>query len=67
MCGNQLEKKLAKQLLFVCLSELPSKQSRWERSQRPLPGKMRKAAERSNYVCSFGTAGLNANCERYRF
>ena len=42
MCGNQLEKKLAKQLLFVCLSELPSKQSRWERSQRPLPGKMRK-------------------------
>jgi len=23
MCGNQLEKKLAKQLLFVCLSELP--------------------------------------------
>jgi hypothetical protein len=37
MCGNQLEKKLAKQLLFVCLSELPSKRSRWERSQRPLP------------------------------
>src|SRR5262249_34439382 len=29
MCGNQLEKKLAKQLLFVCLSELPSKRSRW--------------------------------------
>jgi len=27
MCGNQLEKKLAKQLLFVCLSELASKQS----------------------------------------
>jgi hypothetical protein len=36
MCENQLEKKLAKQLLFVCLSELPSKRSRWERSQRPL-------------------------------
>jgi len=34
MCENQLEKKLAKQLLFVCLSELPSKRNRWERSQR---------------------------------
>ena len=34
MCENQLEKKLAKQLLFVCLRELPSKRNRWERSQR---------------------------------
>src|SRR5215467_3070500 len=25
MCEKQLEKRLAKQLLFVCLSELPSK------------------------------------------
>src|SRR5262249_52715835 len=36
MCENQLEKKLAKQLLLVCLSELPSKRNRWERSQRSL-------------------------------
>ena len=36
MCENQLEKRLAKQLLFVCLSELASKRSRWKRSRRPL-------------------------------
>src|SRR5262249_61308066 len=32
MYENQSEKKLAKQLLFVCLSELPSKRNRCERA-----------------------------------
>jgi hypothetical protein len=65
MCENQLEKRLAEQLLFVCLSELPSKQSRWERSQRPLLGmnlndvRFRGIADMKHRIVSIISAGFD--------
>ena len=58
MCENQLEKKLAKQLLFVCLSELPSKRSRSERSQRPILALRDNAMDPTGVVAIGGIADI---------
>src|SRR5262245_24775894 len=60
MCENQLEKKLAKQLRSVCLSELPSKRNRRERSERPLLATKRRIVVTHRAVAIGGIADINA-------